>query len=275
MENYDVAVVGLGLMGSAATWALGRRGYRVAAFDTYAPGHRNGSSHGHGRIFRRVYPDPLYVELTGRAAELWDRLSAEAGEPLLDRIGGVTHGVGTEEMAALLRDAGVPSSLLGPDEAARRWPMFRFEGPALYDPQGGVLDPEKTIAALTRLGGATVAYDSPVRAMEPDADGVLIRTGTEVCRAATVVVAAGAWTGPLLGVPSLDVTQQQVFFFAARSPRPWPTLVHDTSIFIYGLPENGLIKLGEHAPGTPTTAATRDFQVDPAARERMVEYVGR
>src|SRR2546421_10246939 len=70
-EITEVAVVGAGLMGAATARALARRGVAVALFEAREPGHRAGSSHGSARIFRRAYPDPLYVGLAGQARELW------------------------------------------------------------------------------------------------------------------------------------------------------------------------------------------------------------
>ncbi|MCO6010324.1 N-methyl-L-tryptophan oxidase [Actinoallomurus purpureus] len=282
MDDIDVAIVGLGLAGSAAARAVSRRGRSVAAFEAYGPGHRRGSSHGRARIFRRAYLDPLYVELTGRAGRLWEELGEQAGERLLTRTGGVDHGRGREpeRMARLLRDHGVAAELLDPAEAARRWPGIRFTGPVVLDPEGGVVDPEAAIAALVRLAaedGAHIAYDTPVRTMEPDSTGVRLRTDEGTWHARTVVVAAGGWTGPLLDglvpLPPLTVTRQQVFFFAPEDAGPWPTVVHgETSLDLYALPEGPYVKLGEHAPGPVTTAADRDFTVDPAARERAMAY---
>lgn len=285
MPNVDVAVVGLGLAGAAAAWTISARGRGVAAFEAHAPGHRRGSSHGRARIFRRAYLDPLYVELTGRAGRLWDRLGELTGEPLLTRTGGLDHGPAREpeRMAALLREHGVAAELLDPGEAARRAPGVRFTGPAVYDPEGGVLDPEAAMAAMVRLAvaaGARVAYETPVRALEPDGDGVLVRTDDATWRAGTVVVAAGGWTAPLLGgllpLPPLTVTQQQVFFFAPRTPGRWPTVVHgESALDFYALPEGPYVKLGEHLPAAVTTADDRDFTVDPAARDRALAYARR
>ncbi|GAA4614362.1 N-methyl-L-tryptophan oxidase [Actinoallomurus liliacearum] len=282
MNDIDVAIVGLGLAGSATAWALSRRGRSVAAFEAYGPGHRRGSSHGRARIFRRAYLDPLYVELTGRAGRLWDELSDEAGEPLLTRTGGVDHGPGREpsHMADLLQGHGVAAELLDPAEAAGRWPGIRFTGPVVFDPEGGVLDPEASMAAMVRLAaeaGAHLAYDTPIRALEPDSTGVLLHTDQATWHARMVVVAAGGWTGPLLDglvpLPPLTVTQQQVFFFEAKDPGPWPTIVHgETSLDVYALPEGPYVKFGEHVGGAVTTADRRDFVVDPAARDRAIEY---
>jgi monomeric sarcosine oxidase len=285
MRTVDVAVVGLGLSGSAAAWAAVRRGHTVAGFEAQASGHRRGSSHGNSRIFRRAYLDPLYVELTGRAGQLWERLEAESGQPLLDRVGGVDHGPGREpeRMTAVLREHDVPVALLDPAEAARRWPGIRFTGPVMHDPSGGVLDPEASMAAMVRLAaeeGAEIAYETPVRGLEPGDDGVRFEAGGETWQAETLVVAAGGWTGPLLGglvpLPPLTVTQQQVFYFDRREAGPWPTIVHGSapeSLDMFALPEGPLLKVGEHMNGTVTTADDRDFTVDPEARERVLAYV--
>ena len=55
--------------------------------EAFQPGHRRGSSHGSARIFRRAYPDPFYVQLTGEAQPLWRQLADEAGEELIVTTG--------------------------------------------------------------------------------------------------------------------------------------------------------------------------------------------
>jgi glycine/D-amino acid oxidase-like deaminating enzyme len=42
----DVAVIGVGAMGSMALWRLAARGASVIAFERFEPGHDRGSSHG-------------------------------------------------------------------------------------------------------------------------------------------------------------------------------------------------------------------------------------
>ena len=91
-ESADVVIVGAGLAGSAAAWALTGRGRSVTVIEALQPGHRRGSSHGSARIFRRAYPDPLYVRLTGEAQRLWRRLGEEAGEELVLTTGAIDFG---------------------------------------------------------------------------------------------------------------------------------------------------------------------------------------
>ncbi|MCX6525490.1 MAG: FAD-dependent oxidoreductase, partial [Actinobacteria bacterium] len=45
-EQFEVAVIGAGAMGSAAAWQLARRGHSVVLLEQFGPGHQQGSSHG-------------------------------------------------------------------------------------------------------------------------------------------------------------------------------------------------------------------------------------
>src|SRR5437868_4232562 len=90
---YDVAVIGLGAMGSAAAYRLAQRGRRVLGIDRYHPPHAFGSSGGSTRIIREAYfEDPLYVPLVRRAYELWDELQTRRGEQLLRITGALMIG---------------------------------------------------------------------------------------------------------------------------------------------------------------------------------------
>jgi monomeric sarcosine oxidase len=287
----DLVVVGAGLAGSAAARAAAARGMDVVVLDAFGPGHRNGSSHGSARIFRRAYPDPLYVRLAGQAGTAWRQLESEAGESLLHVTGGLDFGAkrGAADLHALLTDRGVPAELLTAAAAAERWPQFDFTGaaPVMFHPEAGVLDPDRAMAAMLRLAaaqGADIRFRTPVThlAKGPD-DGATAHTDSGTFTAPVVAVAAGAWLPELLGdlvpLPQLTVTQQQIFHFAPRQPAAdtWPTFIHqDDSGTFYGLPGGrdgevpNAIKLGEHDLGPVTTPKTRDFTVDPAARDRFL-----
>jgi monomeric sarcosine oxidase len=284
MTDVDVAVIGLGLAGSATALALTGRGRSVTAFEAFAPGHRRGSSHGHSRIFRRAYRDPFYVDLTGRSQELWRRLEEAAGEQLIAPTGGLDFGEAGRPalMAEVMTTAGVPVELLEPQAATARWPGLIFDGPVLFHPDAGVIEPERAVAAMTRLaaaGGAHLSYQDPVTEIEQDGDSVRLRTSSGSWRAHRVVVAAGGWTAPLLSnlveLPPLTVTQEQVLFFRPYEPRTcrtWPTFINE-DYSMYGMLEGPLVKVAEHHRGKETTADTRDGILDPIARERVISYV--
>ncbi len=87
MTAYDVVVVGLGGVGSAAAATLARRGQRVLGLDRHGPVHDQGASHGETRIVRKAYFEgAAYVPLLLRSYELWLELG------LLTRTGGLFLG---------------------------------------------------------------------------------------------------------------------------------------------------------------------------------------
>src|SRR5215470_4119354 len=91
--EYDVIVVGLGAMGSAAAYHLAKNGLRVLGLDRFHPPHNFGSSHGLTRIIREAYfEDPLYVPLVQHAYELWAELEKQSGQQLLLKTGGLMIG---------------------------------------------------------------------------------------------------------------------------------------------------------------------------------------
>ena len=271
-ERADVIIIGAGLAGSAAAWALARRGRSVTVIEAFPPGHRRGSSHGSARIFRRAYPDPFYVRLTGHAQRLWRELGDEAGEDLVLTTGGVDFGPARvqEKMYDILISLGVPAELIPAAAAAERWPGMSFgTDPVMFHPDGGVIDPERAMEAMRAIAAARGAQLTTNRRFWPRAvPGGRDRAhgGPDVARP-EVVVAAGAWLEPLLGgqvrLPPLVVTQQEAFHFAPAEPRsqvePWPAFICHDEIVRYGLPAGrdgevpGAVKIGEHGNGTVTT----------------------
>jgi sarcosine oxidase len=293
-ERADVVIIGAGLAGSAAARAMAGRGRSVAILEAFQPGHRRGSSHGSARIFRRAYPDPLYVRLTGQAQRLWRQLADEAGEDLVLTTGGLDVGParGQEKMYGILAASGVPAELMPAAAAAERWPGVSFgTDPVLFHPDGGVIDAERAMAAMRALAvarGAQISYGSPVLRVSASESGAVVHTADRSWRAPAVVVAAGAWLEPLLGgqvrLPPLVVTQQQAFHFAPLAPagggvQPRPVFIWRDEVAVYGLPAGrdgevpGAIKVGEHGHGTVTTGDDRDGIVSPAARERVRAFV--
>ncbi|MCW2496659.1 FAD-dependent oxidoreductase [Jatrophihabitans sp.] len=290
-ENVDVVIIGAGLMGAAAAWATSRRGREVVVVEQFGTRHSNGSSHGSARIVRRAYGDGLYVGLTGRAFELWGELEQQSGRTLLRMLGGLDFGTNRHvpTVAALLHEHGVEHEVLPADEAAARWPGMRFEGEVIFHPQAGAVDTQSAVDAFLAMAetcGAVVRTGLAAASIETHADHAIVTLGDgSQLRAATVVVAAGAWVGPLAGhlvpLPPLRVTQQQIFHFPRldQAAPPWPSVIHEGRRPIYHLaggrdggPGDDR-KIGEHDGGGSTTAATRSGEIDPGSRARVIEYV--
>jgi sarcosine oxidase len=277
----ETVIVGGGLAGSAAAWALARQGRPCVLLEAFQPGHDRGSSHGSARIFRRAYPDPLYVRLTGQARRLWTELEDEAGQTLITVTGSLDFGRSPlpRDMHEQLTAQGVAAEMVDPGEAADRWPGFAFgrDDSVMYHPDGGVIDAGRAMAAMRRLAagnGAEIHYGTPVTTITARS----VRTHDRTYEADTIIVAAGAWTQPLAGhlvpLPELTVRQVSAFHFPERQhgTATWPTFIHhgdDGTVYglMSGADAPGMIKIGVHDKGTVTTGDERDGVPDPAVRE--------
>src|SRR5947209_4873106 len=127
--TYDVIVIGLGGMGSAAAAELARRGASVLGLEQFSFAHRRGSSHGQTRIIRTAYYEhPAYVPLVRRAFHLWRALETRTGAKLLTDCPCLTVGESGGELVAGVQRAAVEHSLpvetLTAAEVEARFPQF-------------------------------------------------------------------------------------------------------------------------------------------------------
>lgn len=257
MESCEVAVVGGGIMGSAAAVALAARGRDVVLFDRYEVGHTHRSSHGTSRIFRLSYPEERYVAMAQEALELWRRWSLDAGE-LLITTGGVDTGYGIDANVAALEACDAQCEILDASDAARFWPELGFpEGSVLYQPDAGIVLADRAWSAFTEgaaMAGARLQHGRRVMAVEPTGDGVDLRLEDDTVRADVVVVTAGPWARSLLVPADIDLhvteTRETVAFFRTEE-HPYPPVCVDWGDrLVYALPAPGAgIKVAEHHAG--------------------------
>ncbi|MDQ0848564.1 glycine/D-amino acid oxidase-like deaminating enzyme [Arthrobacter sp. B3I9] len=150
--NTDTVVIGGGAMGSAAAWALSRRGRDVTLLEQFGPGHRNGASHGATRNFNLAYANPHYVAMLAESASLWSELETDGGEQLLARTGVVNHGTDPRlgDVQNALLAVGLRAEFLPASEAAERWRGIRFNQRVLHMPDGGQLNPDIALPVMQR-----------------------------------------------------------------------------------------------------------------------------
>jgi sarcosine oxidase len=279
MAGFDVVVIGLGAMGSAALYHLARRGVRVLGIERFAPGHENGSSHGQTRIIRLGYFEhPSYVPLLRRAYQLWRELEAKASRRLLHITGiveiGPPEGIVVAGTLAAARMHALPHEIMAARDVMRRFPGFRLPDDyiGVVQEEGGFLDTEAAIAAhlaLARAAGAEWRAGEAVCSIEPYASAVRITTERGVIEAGAAVISTGAWTKTLLpDLPvTLRVTRQVMAWFAPVEPNlftRFPVFLLESRHGIhYGFPllEAGM-KVAKHYH--------RDETVDPDASDRAV-----
>ena len=297
--TLDTVVIGGGAMGSAAAWALARRGRDVMLLEQFDPGHRTGASHGATRNFNPGYADPHYVAMLAESAALWNELETDGGERLLARTGVVNHGADPRlgDVQAALHAAGLRAEFLAPAEAAERWRGIRFDQRALYMPDGGQLNPDVALPVLQRLAagnGAVVRHRSRVVELAILDDGVRLTVEadgrTEALAARQAVITAGGWTSKLLtgvpGLPRLTVTQEQPAHFAVTDDGAvWPGFNHSPGAGgeyagwyspVYGMPTPGEgIKAGWHGVGPVVDPDRRSFAPELKQRAALQDYARR
>jgi len=295
-RRYDAIVVGVGTIGSAASYHLARRGARVLGLERFDIVHDRGSMHGLTRIIRLAYhEDPRYVVLMRRAYELWRELEQASGRRLLHVVGsldvGREHGPLLSGALLACREHGLDHELFDADELARRFPAFDpprdADAVALLQPDGGYLDAESCVRAHAV---AAVAAGAELRAHERVLDwegrrgGVAVRTERGTYEADRVVLAPGAWAPGLLRLPGLELTveRQVVAWFstggaAAFAPDRLPIFIVEDAGEHYGFPDDGHgLKVGlMHHPGDVGDPDELDREVGPGEADALAAFVGR
>ena len=218
---YDVVVIGAGIVGLAVTWRASARGLRVIAVDRGDPGL--GASHVAAGMLAPVseadFGDEPLLELCLESASRWPEFAAE-----LERLTGVAteyRACGTllvsgdrDSAEALVRECefrerlSLEVSRVGASRARVLEPAL---GPAVclavQAPGDHCVDPRRVCEALlaaARSAGATIRARNGARELRGERgriSGVTLDDGTILCSDA-VVVAAGAWSGHLSGIPT-------------------------------------------------------------------------
>jgi sarcosine oxidase len=268
--RYDVAIVGLGAMGSATLAECAKRGASVIGLEQFARGHDLGSSNGRTRLIRKAYfEDPAYVPLLLRAYELWRKLECESGEELLRLTGLLMVGLeGSPVIAGATRAArehSLPFQSLSARDIRSRYPMLkvRDEEVGLYEPDGGVLDPERSVATQLRVAqsaGAELRFNSMVESWGATANGFLLHlAGGDDVTSRALLLSLGPWfkkTLESLGVPIRVQRNVQAWFapvtneYAAGRFPPFLLDREGLPTPLYGFPDFGDgVKAAFHACG--------------------------
>jgi len=275
----DVAVVGLGAMGSAAAYQLAKRGARVIAIDRFDPPHQLGSSGGDTRITRQAIGEgETYTPLALRSYELWREMEALTGQDLLTVTGGLmmtSYSTGSAmhgkadflgETIRAARKYSVGHEILGTAQIRQKFPQFNLFGDerGYYEPMAGFLRPENCIRAqigLARRMGTDTRINHKVIAIKKEGSGMLVIAEYAGARSYIysdkVIISAGAWVNDFLrsrfpGV--FKILRQCLFWFDINgSIKPYligrfPIFIWvNSNNFIYGFPAidglNGGIKV--------------------------------
>jgi glycine/D-amino acid oxidase-like deaminating enzyme len=260
-----IGIVGAGIMGLSAAWALMKRGARVSVFEQYAIPNPLGSSVDQHRLIRYPYGSEIgYTRMVDAAFGAWDRLWADLGERLYAETG--TVGIDAADAdwarrsAAALGEAGIAFETLDGAALAKRFPHFRPEGitTAIYETRGGALFAGRIVERLAHhLGTRGVELHAKTRIADIDAERARLRLADSAVHAFDrVIVAAGPWIARLAPALAARVTaSRQIVVYVEPPPAEmaaWqaaPMMIEmDRDYAFYAVPPRaGLgLKFGDH-----------------------------
>jgi sarcosine oxidase len=293
---YDVIVLGLGAMGSAAAYHLAARGKRIVGLEKFDAAHSKGSSHGDSRIIRQAYhEDPNYVPLALRAYELWERLEKESGRHIFQRTGGLMIGPpGSPVVDGAILSAtqhNLAFEVMNARQVATRFPALQLRPAdvAMYEAAAGFLRPEIAIRSHLELAakhGAELHFHEPVEtwSADPSGNSVTVKTAAAIYQAARLVIAPGAWAPDVLSdlrIP-FDVRRHVMCWFSPQAkmfqPDNFPIYIWDVDGVncFYGFPETEEgVKAAMHSGGTTCSAETVNREVRDADIDEVRGYLER
>lgn len=285
MSNHhtDVLVLGGGTMGTAAGWAVARRGNSVRVLEQFDHVHSLGSHGGLTRIFRHAYAEGAdYVPWALQADDEWHGLQARTGESLIHRVGCLDMSAPGTSHARLAREAadahGIDYEWIDGAEIRKRFPAWNVpdEWVACHTSRSGYLEVEPALRAMAtemQQAGGILETNCRVTDWSTDGDGVRVETTSGIFAADRLIVAGGAWNIHLLaslGLP-LEVRRKPVLWFESSRPETitpdaFPSWIAEIGdMHVYGLPQVGVpgAKAGVHSGGDVVDPETLDRETHP------------
>jgi len=210
-SKYDIVIIGLGAVGSAAIFQLSKSGKRVLGIDRFEPPHTMGSSHGESRITRlAVGEGEDYVALAKRSHQIWREIEAESGAQIMTTTSGILIDSGSkpwgkhgsegfwEKTVSFAKRQEIKHEIHDSESLKSRFPAFNLEpsGQAYLELEAGYVRPELAIHTqlqLAQKNGAELWFNSPVEEVLNSEDQILIRTESEEILAKKVLISAGGW----------------------------------------------------------------------------------
>lgn len=200
---YDVIIIGLGAMGSAAAYELANSGLKVLGLEQFEPLNRMGSSFGKSRMIRKAYMEgDFYIPLLNRAYDKWFELDKIERRPLINLCGGLYVARGDDPIVldtlASAKAYDIPVETLNPSEIENRFPVFTpaEDVVGVFEPSAGYVNPDATLLlyqTLARENGAELRFKEAVVDIQIMENFVQVETGSEIYKAKKMVVTAGAW----------------------------------------------------------------------------------
>jgi sarcosine oxidase len=276
----DIAVVGAGIVGLATAHELSVAGESVRVYERGAPG--NGQSAAESRLFRHAHDDPRLARFTREGREIWTEWEERFGVELISRDGVVALGDSALERLEVLDGvAGVRARRIEPEEIHERLPLLAgFDGPAVFDENGGAIRTRAAVASLSDSLGDAIVPDEVLSVTATDSGNVEVRSGGGRFEHSRAVVCAGRGTAALaqgmgISIPVDVHAHVRATFPVKGEPPNHAACVQDSSgafgeMGVYGAPVPGNDRYAIGLAETTEIDETGGV-VDPSSLERLVE----
>jgi sarcosine oxidase len=209
-----LAVIGRGMIGSAAARHLSKMGHDVALIGPGEPadfsrhGGVFGSHYDEGRITRSYDPQPFWRQMNRAAISRYGEISAASGVEFYREVGAlyVGHGETTNvaSVGKICAEDGILCEAYHDAGLAERFPFLGSTAgmQGYFQPRNaGYISPRRLVRAQTiaaERAGARI-IDEPALGISESGSGVAIRTRSGDVEAERVLVTAGGHTQSLLG----------------------------------------------------------------------------
>jgi sarcosine oxidase len=232
---FDVIIIGVGSMGSAACYELAKRGCKVLGIEQFTISHELGSHAGQSRIIRKAYFEhPDYVPLLQRAYNNWREIEKQTGEQLYFKTGLLYAGDKNNFMISGVKESALRYSIQLEKIASgsNRFGSFSFPSGTeiLFEPDAGFVTPEKAIrlyAEQSKKYGAEIISGEKVVEWKIAGDAVVVKTGKEIYQAKKLVITAGAWAGKMIPGMNNNIKVTRQFVAWVKPKRPEKFLLND------------------------------------------------
>ncbi|XP_042231365.1 peroxisomal sarcosine oxidase-like isoform X2 [Homarus americanus] len=262
-EEYQVAVVGGGVIGTCAAYSLVKAGKKTVLLDQFTVPHAHGSSGGMTRITRTANSGPPQLTpIMDDAFKQWLKISDIVNQELISfaPMLVVSHELeDIKNMAISVERTGHTPNWLTPEETNAKY-MTRFPKDSVMfeDTTAGVMRADMCLSAvreLYRSAGGTLLESWPVKEVETGHPLITLRGPQGVIRAKGLILCPGPWASNLLmplGVNlPLSTMRTKSFYWKIKDEFPHSAFVgwgakHVDYYAMTALGRPGHVKVGLH-----------------------------
>ena len=240
-KPIKITVVGAGIIGSAISYILAKRGAAVTIIDRSVPGN-GATSHSFAWINATAKHPVSYHNFNLRSLLMWDRFANRFGKDVGLRWGGQLEWSATESGAAELNSRarqlqtwGYPCQIMDGTQMSRLEPSISpgRVTTALYCELDGMVEPTLAAQACVSAAaqhGATIMLETEVTGMASDGNSTDVVAGGKTIESDLVVLAGGVDNTQLAAMAGVVVPQHDSPGVVIRTNPIYQPLLSNTSV---------------------------------------------